>query len=274
MAVLDEHVTLTQAMQFSAFKGPFEERIEDWNRKILTISDVLEQWLAVQRGWLYLEPIFASADIKKQLPNEAKKFATVDKNWKQTISAAKNDLLAMNFCDNLKLLERFNESAALLDEVAKGLSDYLESKRGVFARFYFLSDEDLLLILSESKDVEMVTPHFKKCFEAIATCEFAEDKRILSMTSPEGERVPFSEVSLMASPNPLPPPALIPPPLLSQPVDPNEKSVEVWLLEIERAMRVTLRDHMTRAIETYTTTPRTQWMQQVRSPSSSARTRP
>lgn len=31
MALLDEHITMTQAMTFSTFKGPFEERIESWN---------------------------------------------------------------------------------------------------------------------------------------------------------------------------------------------------------------------------------------------------
>ena len=41
-AILDEHVTMTQAMQFSAFKGPFEERIESWNHKLFIIGEVLD----------------------------------------------------------------------------------------------------------------------------------------------------------------------------------------------------------------------------------------
>ena len=73
----------------------------------------------------------------------------------------------MEFCDDEKLLKKLSDSAVLLDQVQKGLNDYLETKRGVFARFYFLSNDDLLSILSESKDVMRVQPHFKKCFEAI-----------------------------------------------------------------------------------------------------------
>lgn len=31
------------------------------------ISEVLEAWLSVQRNWLYLQPIFESPDINKQV---------------------------------------------------------------------------------------------------------------------------------------------------------------------------------------------------------------
>jgi len=34
-----------------------------------------------------------------------------------------------------------------LEKRQKSLSDYLDAKRGIFSRFYFLSDEDLLSIL-------------------------------------------------------------------------------------------------------------------------------
>ena len=92
--------------------------------------------------------------------------------------------LAMEFCDNEKLLERFKDGKVLLDQVQKGLNDYLETKRGVFARFYFLSNDDLLSILSESKDVLRVQPHLKKCFEAIDKVNFQDDLTISAMISP------------------------------------------------------------------------------------------
>ena len=69
---------------------------------------------------------------------------------------------ALTFCANEKLLMIFIESNKFLDMVQKGLSDYLETKRSVFARFYFLSNDELLSILSETKDVNLVQPHLKK----------------------------------------------------------------------------------------------------------------
>lgn len=57
----------------------------------------------------------------------------------------------IKFCNDAKLLEKFRESAKLLDMVQKGLSDYLETKRAGFSRFYFLSNDELLEILSQTK---------------------------------------------------------------------------------------------------------------------------
>src|SRR5690606_28769555 len=79
IALLDEHITMTQAMLFSAFKGPFEQRIDSWNKTLQTVSEVIDEWVGLQRSWLYLQPIFDSPDINKQLPQEGKRFSTVDK---------------------------------------------------------------------------------------------------------------------------------------------------------------------------------------------------
>lgn len=65
-------------MQFSPFKKPFEERIQNWNDKLKLMGDIMEEWLKCQSQWMYLQPIFDSADIAKQLPQETKKFKTVD----------------------------------------------------------------------------------------------------------------------------------------------------------------------------------------------------
>ncbi len=53
---------------------PFEERAKAWSTKLVLIQDLIDIWLKVQGVWQYLEPIFGSEDIMRQMPEEGKLF--------------------------------------------------------------------------------------------------------------------------------------------------------------------------------------------------------
>lgn len=172
MMMLDEHIVMAQTMLFSPFKKPFEAEIEEWNTKLLYVSDCIDEWMKVQGQWMYLQPIFDSPDIVRQLPSENKKFRNVDKVWRACIIATKEKPNALEACTREGIKERFEEANKNLEIVQRGLRDYLESKREVFARFYFLSNDDLLEILSQTKEVENVRPHLRKVFENLMDVTF------------------------------------------------------------------------------------------------------
>lgn len=142
----------------------------------------------------------------------------------------------IRICPDRNLLESLQECQSLLEVVHKGLSNYLEVKRRAFPRFYFLSDEELLEILAQARNVHAVQPHLRKCFENIQWVRFEDDLEITRMYSAEGE-----EVVLRPSMYPI-------------------RSVEYWLGDLERSMRNTIREIIREALGVVETTPRNEWV--------------
>ena len=98
------------------------------------MQDLLDAWLACQATWLYLEPIFSSADIVKQMPEEGEKFASVDASWRDVMSRAVAAPAALPLGRDSEALDSLRECNGLLDEIQKGLAAYLEKKRLFFPR--------------------------------------------------------------------------------------------------------------------------------------------
>jgi len=121
--------------------------------------------------------------------------------------------------------------------VQKGLSDYLEKKRSNFARFYFLSNDELLEILSQTKEVRKVRAHLRKVFEAIADLTFQMDDCMTNMISAEGENIKFVRK-----------------------IDPKDRNVEFWMGDVERQMIASVRDVVEFGIFDYLEKERNVWV--------------
>jgi len=226
-------------MKGNPYAKEFREKIENFEEKLARTQVELDLWLKLQVVWMYLEPVFKSDDIIKQMPVEGQKFREVDRAWDQLMKKVQlNDaaLAVMEIKDLGKILKDNNEK---VEEVTKGLNDYLESKRALFPRFYFLGADELLSILSETKDPTRVQPHLKKCFEGINELYFDEEKKIHAMISAEGEEVRF--------PKPIDPVAC-------------RGAVEEWLLQVEDMMIKSVKDATEKTKQDYNKSPRDEWV--------------
>ena len=195
----------------------------------------------------FIESIFiGSEDIRHQLPAESELFDKTNKKFQSqmkilgqnpnVIFATKTEGLA----ENLELIQ--GEMA----QCEKVLTDYLETKRLLFPRFYFLSSMDLLDILSNGNEPLLVAKHLIKLFDSLAKISLAggagtesdqgRSNVATKMIAKDGEIVN-----------------------LKQPFA-CDGQVEKWLDQLMSSMRETLKSELKASIQEYDVTPREQWL--------------
>ena len=225
---LDEHINSFQSMSNSPYYNQFKDDIEPWKDKLEQIRLIFNEWVDVQRKWVYLEGIFfGSADIMNELASDYNKFKSIDEEFTGLMKKVANKpmvLEVINIPSIKSILEEKLKTA--LERIQKALYNFLEKQRQNFARFYFIGDEDLLEIIGNSKDVNKITRHFNKMFAGMNSLLSEDGDELTGMVSREFEEVQF-EKSVKISDDPV---------------------VYQWLRKVQEQMQLTLAIKLERAV--------------------------
>jgi dynein heavy chain len=241
LQLLEDNILILQSLSASKYVRAIKARVTQWERDLNIISDVIATWKTVQIKWMYLESIFASDDIKMQLPDEAKKFGKTDAAYKKIMEGAYKQPNVLQACVKADGGNRLNDLKNIsfdLDKCQKSLSNYLDSKKMSFPRFYFIPNEDLLQILGSSNP-KSIQEFLLSLFDNCKRLVFGKgDKQMIGMVSDENESFEFET-----------------------PVKP-EGNVEDWMNRVDDEMKETLKMITKKAVFHYAKADRIEWIKE------------
>ncbi|XP_026049501.1 cytoplasmic dynein 2 heavy chain 1 isoform X1 [Astatotilapia calliptera] len=205
---------LLQSLKDSPYYRSFQDKVSLWEVRLSDLDEYLLSLNAIQRRWVYLEPIFG----RGALPREEARFKRVDEDFRSIMSDIQRDNRVVSLSSRAGIR---NSLVTILDQLQrcqKSLNEFLEEKRSAFPRFYFIGDDDLLEILGQATNPSVIQSHLKKLFAGIHSVVFDEQcQHIVAMCSLEGEIVPLRNIVHIYS------------------------LVEVWLSELSVEMKETLK---------------------------------
>jgi len=180
----------------------FKDKVVMWQSTLGLMQDTLERWETVTRGWAGLEPIFLySEDIRSQLPDDTKRFEGIHNEFVELMKEAVNVSSAR---EALTVEGREASLATMkvrLELCQKSLNEYLDVKKTIYPRFYFVSAVALLDMLANGTNPPKIMPYLGDCYDALANCKFITDpatgevsnKTVNRMIAKDREECPMVE---------------------------------------------------------------------------------
>jgi dynein heavy chain len=171
---LEGDVLAVQGMLASRFVDYFRKQVDMWQQVLGSIAKVTTLLAELQRTWSYLQPLFASADVQIELPQAAEAFGGVDGQMRVVLQDAWEAKLVRTACEREGLLQELQQIHEGMDGCKKALMEFLDGKRRLFPRFFFVSEADLLDILSNGSNPRKILKHTQKVFICTKTLALSD----------------------------------------------------------------------------------------------------
>ena len=235
LEALDAHMLELQTMLgMGKFVEFFKAGVEEWQVKLSNVQSTVAVWEKVSKSWAALESIFlGSADIRASLSEMTKIFEGIDAEFKAMMTESCTEFNVIKACNVDGKEEALSAMFIGLNKCQRALNEYLDVKKAIYPRFYFVSAVSLLDMLANGTNPRKIMPYLGDCYDALANLIFIKDEAtgVESnntadiMVAKDRERIPMHEPFFM------------------------EGEVELYLNKLTDAMQITLKHQMLRGIE-------------------------
>ncbi|KAE9554264.1 hypothetical protein FO519_002498 [Halicephalobus sp. NKZ332] len=224
------HVDTIACEEIYMDNGLAKETLDQLLPKIQQVVKTFSETLPMCESKVsHLEPLFTAEDIAYQMPEEWRMFQIAHEKWKALHIRLLSTKLYIELV-SMDFQSEFDSVFSMFKRIQTGFDAYLQKRKLNSPRLHFLSNTELLELLSRARNPELVEPYLPKLFSSISKPEFNNRGEIVAVFSDDGERFEFR-----------------------RPVNVNlaKRHVDKWILELEREMRNTLKFMIRNVLQKY-----------------------
>ena len=203
------------------------EKVSQWEQRLFSLDTIINLLNKVQRKYTYLEPIYTKNTIEMLDQNS---FEHISSQFLSIMNQIVNDSHVIRLVRIDSLDTKLAELNSSLSNAQKKLIQFMEQSRDRFPRFYFLSDDDLLLILAGKIDLNtsgLLRKLFNNCINRLSV---DDDRQIYAIESIEGELIKLNNKIRIVD---------------SQ----GAKGIEQWLMNLNNEITSTLKGQLNKIVK-------------------------
>uniref|UniRef100_A0A4X2K2J9 Dynein heavy chain domain 1 n=1 Tax=Vombatus ursinus TaxID=29139 RepID=A0A4X2K2J9_VOMUR len=158
----------------SHYARNIQDQAQEWVAIFQGLHALMEVWVVFQQKWIFLNKVIYEMKISFPSPELSKRFKVVDSQYRELMQISMEDPLVLSLMvpsssrnSNFQgqQLQKLLEAGSLeLERVITALEAVLYGVRSHFPRLFFLSDREVVALMSATRDVAEARLWAQRCF--------------------------------------------------------------------------------------------------------------
>ncbi|XP_044043043.1 dynein heavy chain domain-containing protein 1 isoform X2 [Siniperca chuatsi] len=179
-AEIDNDLMTLSTMLKSPHSVEFRLQMEDWVQSLQDLGKLLYLFERYQQIWAFLTKIFNETSFSVQRVDLLEQFRPVDETFKEIMHSISSDPHVWNFVHSKKTNDRFHgnslsriltDDLSTMEAISNQMVDLLDTLCEQFPRLWFLSDREVIQLLSFHPTPFTLQPFVRKCFKEVCWLE-------------------------------------------------------------------------------------------------------
>ncbi|XP_040891858.1 dynein heavy chain domain-containing protein 1 [Toxotes jaculatrix] len=179
-AEIENDLMTLSTMLKSPYSSEFRRQVEDWMESLQDLEKLLDLFERYQQIWAFLTKMFNETFFSVQRENLLEPFQPVDETFKEIMLTVSADPHVLNFVHSKKTNDRFHgnslcqiliDGLSTMEAISSQMADLLDALREQFPRLWFLSDREVIQLLSSQPTPFTLQPFVRRCFKGVHSLE-------------------------------------------------------------------------------------------------------